>query len=442
MAIKIIRIVALVLVIALLGVVSFNLLTYTNDNDDLAIIVVHGMGGGGLVDKNGEPVWDPLGGDLYYKDFFTNPVNLIFDILFGQEYNAKTSKILNSVIQNDPNNLIYQLTSDEDGNIKNNGIVAATMDSPLPFGPLKAYKDIYDGINNEFGKDIEVVMFQYDFRQDNKISAKQLENYINKNGWKKVIICAHSMGNIVTSDYLSLSQENRDKVKGFMAMAGPFYGATNALVVLENPNHYIGGVYDLLDKSPFLKDLIGNKVDKIIEKQVLPFIFNMASVAQLLPTIEYSNLLKEFYGDEFININGKEITTNEELQDFYLSRPWAKKTNGNIKAYMQNLSSYFDSHFVEQDGKKVHVTELINTFYFAGTGLNTAVGVKYKNNVHNLTYELLGDGTVPLYSATLGKNPKEFPNVKIYEEQSHLDIGMLYEGQFAQDLSAAIRYLL
>jgi pimeloyl-ACP methyl ester carboxylesterase len=442
MALKIFRVIALILVIVLLGVVGANLFIHNSDNSNRAIVVIHGTMGGGLMLTDGTPVWDPFGGELSYFDFFKDPIAMVFDILFGQ-YASRSSDVINSVLANDPNGLLYMMISDEDGRVKNNGIVPGTPDSAVPFGPFNAYRGIYEGINNEFGDKIEVAMFQYDWRQDNRISGQRLEEFINQNGWDEVILVAHSMGNIVTSSYLARGEENRAKVRGYMALAGPFLGATTALTVLEDPGIYINGVVDMINNTPMLKNLLGNKVDTIINDQILPLIYNMASTAQLLPTIEYARALKEYYGEAFLTVDGREITTNEELVAYYLSRPWAKKTNGNLRAFMADLGEFMDSFYVEEGGARKHVSELVNTWYFAGTGKTTDLGAAIKNNrLDKVVQGPKGDGTVPLYSATLGKHPDGNARIKVYDNHGHVDVGMEYTGEFARDLGTVIRYLL
>lgn len=442
--IKIIKIIVVVLVAALLTATCVNLIIYRNDNDNRAIIVIHGTIGGGLVDASGNPVWDPYGGDHSVSELVGgDPISLILDFVFGREYTDTTREILDGVLTDSPDSFLRKLTSDEDGNVKDNGIVAANSVTGLPNGALNAYKGIYDGLNEEFGEDIDVVMFQYDWREDNRISAQHLEDFIKDGGWEEVIICAHSMGNHVTSSYLAKSKENRDKVRGYMALAGPFYGATMAITFLENPYSFIEGIQTMVNENPLLSTLLGDRIEQIYEQQAIPLIYNMASVGQLLPTIKYATALKEFYGTNFLTVNGEEITTNQQLMEFYLSRPWAKKTNGELRAFIADFNNYQESFYVEVDGKKYHASELVHTIYFAGINCNTSSGLVITNNefINTITNNL-GDGTVPLYSATLGRKPEDYDNIHTYSGKGHYDVGMSYEGQLKEDLGAAIRFLL
>lgn len=444
MALKILKIIAVVLVIATLGLTCYNLVSYGKGYENCAIILIHGTMGGGLVDANNNPIWDPYGGDHTLQEFWSggaDAVSMVMDLLFGEKYTHISNEVIEGILT-DNNSLFRKLASDEDGNVQNNGIVAATADSPIKYGAFNGYKPIYDGLYNDFSKYMDVVMFQYDWRQDNRISGQDLEKFINDNKWDKVILVAHSMGNIVVSNYL-VSEANRAKVKAYMAVAGPFLGAGTSIDLLENLDAYVKGVTDMINNNPTFKYLLGDSLDEVIENQIKPLLYNMASVAQLLPTIEFATSLKEYYGDTFLTVDGKEITTNRELIDFYLSRPWAFKSNSSLRAFVADLEEYFNSFYTEIDGVRYHCSELVNTTYFAGSERSTLVGVKIADGkfLENVRTDD-GDGTVPLCSATLGKDLSKAKNINIYPGGTHGYIGMMYEGQFGIDLAATIRYLL
>lgn len=443
MAVKVFRVLVIIVITALLGVMSYNLITYKDDNENRAIIVIHGIVGGGLVDAEGNPVFDPYGSD-HTLDELTgdDAVSLFMDLLFG-DYSDITRTLINGIL-NDDNSILRQITSDEDGNVQDNGIVAANANTSLKYGAMNAYKGIYEGIYNEFNEDIEVVFFQYDWREDNLISAQHLEDFINAGGWDEVIICAHSMGNVVTSCYLGKSEANRAKVRGYMAMAAPFYGATMSLSLLEDPYSFIEGVQDIINNNALLKSLVGDSVYDIYTEQALPLIYNMASVGQLLPTIEYADALKEYYGSAFITVDGNAITTSAELAEFYASRPWAKKANNETRAFIANLNEFWNSSKVTVNGVTYHSSELVNTVYFAGTGVKTQSGISITNGVFTEEFtNMLGDGTVPLYSAILGEDLNNTDRIiHTYSGYDHMDTGMMYEGEFRDDLSLAIRFLL
>ena len=63
---------------------------------------------------------------------------------------------------------------------------------------------------------------------DNAIHAKKLKDRIDtitspEDGWKKVILTAHSMGGLITKKYIA--ETDGDKVKFLFTMGTPYYGA-------------------------------------------------------------------------------------------------------------------------------------------------------------------------------------------------------------------------
>jgi pimeloyl-ACP methyl ester carboxylesterase len=440
---KIIKTVVIVLVTTVLGTMSYNLITYKNTSTVSAIIYLPGVVGSGLIDSNGDPVWDPYDSDHTIDELWGDgAMSMVLDFLFGEEYSSTTSSILSDILEGNSDSILKLLTPTEDGDIVDNGIVAASSTTSLSCGALNAYKNIYDGLYEEFNEDVPVYFFQYDWRQDIRISGEELEEFINDNGFDEVIICAHSMGNLVVSNYLARSEENRDKTKSYMALAGPFYGSTEVLSLYENPYSYLDAIMDIVNNNNILKNLFGDSIEDIFENQFLPLLYNMASVGQMLPTIEYSNALKEYYGTAFITTDGQEITTNEQLMEFYLSRPWAKKTDGELRKFMTEFADFQDSYMVDVDGEEVHSSYLVDTLYFVGTGVNTEVAINMVNGEYsNSIYENLGDGVVPLYSATLGRSI-DTEYIKVYEGYGHGDVGMYIDNEAGQDLCTAIRYVL
>lgn len=400
------------------------------------IIVLPGLLGSALIEEGADhPFWDPLTTtDVNLLDFFSNPVSTVGTIIGEQE---DFFPMLNDIIDCKAGTMFPNLMLDEDGeNTINPKVKAVSWDyeGNQRYGALQAYKQPYDMLNARYGKYYDVRVFEYDWRQDNRYSAEALEKMINDEGYDEVILCAHSMGNLVVSNYLARSEENRSKVKAFCSNAGPYYGALMALSMLEDPESIIRALDDFdLDTLPAglrsqIEPLFG-RVRTMYYDYCIDMIKNMTSIAQLLPTIELVDTLQYAYGDSFVCVDGSPITTNEELVEFYKTRPWAKKENGEVRKFVDGLEDYFNGMFVEVDGQRVHVTTLVDTFYFAGTEVQTVDTVYINNGVMtDSVNNYLGDGTVPLYSAIIGKSVTD-ENVLVIPTYTHFDCGCKLEGE-------------
>ncbi|MEW5718713.1 MAG: FHA domain-containing protein [Chloroflexota bacterium] len=121
---------------------------------------------------------------------------------------------------------------------------------------------LQEGLGYERGKDL--FEFPYDWRQDNRVSARQLAAAIER--WQiksPVTIIAHSMGCMVSRYYIERCG-GKSQVERLIAMGGPHYGGAQT----------VGGLLYGQGVLPF--GLLGDKL-----RQVL---ITLPSVYQVLPT--------------------------------------------------------------------------------------------------------------------------------------------------------------
>lgn len=419
---------------------SVLILSACNDSEDKeikkGIIILPGLLGSALMeDGEKHPFWDPLTTtDITLIDFFNNPVSTVGAVIGDQN---DVFQILYDIIDCKAGTMFPNLLLDEDGeNTVNPKVKAVTWDytGNQRYGAVQAYKQPYEVLEARYGDYYDVRVFQYDWRVDLRYSADALEKMINDEGYDEVVLCAHSMGNLVVANYLAKSEENRGKVTAFLSNAGPYYGSLMALTMLEDPESIIRMLDDFdlndlpLGLKPQIEPLIG-RIKTMYYDYCIDVILNMTSIAQLLPTIDLVNSLQYAYGDSFVSVDGTAITTNEKLIEFYKSRPWAKKENGELRKFVAGLEDYFNGMFIEVDGKRVHSTTLVDTFYFAGTGIKSTDTVYINEGVMTDTVDtILSDGTVPLYSAVIGKSLSD-ENVMAIEGYDHFDCGCAIEDE-------------
>lgn len=96
--------------------------------------------------------------------------------------------------------------------------------------------------------------FAYDWRRDNRASARKLKNTIDGKlkSWRKevptarVIILAHSMGGLVARYYLEVLQGWED-CRALVSFGTPYRGSVDALNYLSNGYNWLKGLFDFTE---------------------------------------------------------------------------------------------------------------------------------------------------------------------------------------------------
>lgn len=450
-----------VIALCLLIVSCFALSACNKDeakNKDKAIIYVSALFAGGLYDKQtGEAKWEPFKTEVDAAKVMAGeiPMDELMEI-FNDELPDIVELAL-SAIEYEQGTLLWELTLDNDGNGYNPNIAPANdldkyMD--IDYGVFGLYRPFVDNVAEKYGDEYDVFVYNQDWRISPERSARELENYINNKGYKEVVFMSHSMGAPVVNNYLARSQANRDKVKLYMGFAPATLGSFDALAALACPDVYVNNFLEGVDLSGLPSFInINNIVGSFLNGQLGDFFRNNQGLMSLVPSWQLVD--SDQYDEEHpaITVDGKAITTKEELYSLYSSMRWAKyltpksqaeqesedfdgklynrvlaqdgqakDSDGyRIKDFAANLASYFDNMFV--DGKIA--SEQINSHYFLGTGMsNTITGIRLTSKPDEngnvlyddygcvvYDYELLtgygaaekcGDGTVPYYSSIGG----------------------------------------
>lgn len=410
------KILLVAMISAIVLVLAFGSLTVTTfalyKSQKKAIIILPGLFGSGLHDsETGKDVWDPFTElDVSFSDLSNeNGLNLagILKLIVEDSVKEEIQKLLANDNAGTADSLLNTVAMNEDSTPAVPSVVAVPWekDSRLKYGAINAQKDMYFSLQEQFGKEYEVQVFNYDFRLDNRASAKLLEDYINEKGYEEVILISHSNGGQVASIYLARNAENREKVSKYISYNSPYFGSYSAITIMENKDGMISGIVDMLS-SNFLTKGFAQNVAGVFDKQ-MKRLFNMWAVYQLLPSYE---LLSSDYNGEpaaTISVDGVplDFESAEDLWNFYCSRPWAVDDEGELKVPMKDWLDYKESFIVTlDDGSKVLSTTLVDAVYFSGMEVDTVCGVNYIQNGDELIYDSViktpdGDGTVLLSSA-------------------------------------------
>lgn len=390
-----------------------------------AIIILPGLLASGLYDQEtGEALWDPVKSD---------DVDLLeFMGVYGEDHQNITANSLagefwdlmdyaTEVLGDTEQSIMRRIMCDDKGDPANPNVVGVPVsyEGHLRYGALNSYKWWAEGLLEEFGDQYEVVVYNYNWLTDTRYAARDFARFMRQNNYTQSILIGHSMGGIVANEYLALGAESRARVDKFIAVAVPFYGSYMASSAFENPY----GFMDLVDvglnsdmfKSGFLAMLdlseLRNTIMDLFDSMIIPFLYNMKSVYQLLPSSELVALQAQNANEGAIQ-DGQKIAA-ADLYDWYCTRPFARSTDAKISAVeaaslavrdiFKDWQTYRDGFYVDKPQGKVFACDLVDTYYLAGDNVWTELGISILGETRTSTTGYRGDGTVPLLSATRGK---------------------------------------
>lgn len=248
------------------------------------------------------------------------------------------------------------------------------------------YKKIQDALlqhdaNDDSIADLDVYIFPYDWRLDNDIHARNIEEFINDMNIDKVSIVAHSMGGVVASKFIA--NGNSDRVDKLITIGTPHLGAPKSLYVFETGN-LIGGINDWF---------VSNGL-----KRLAP---NMSSAYQLLPNTEYFSYAAPYYIQKitdrglFRSPKVEKLTSYDASKQFLRDRSWGNH-------YLIDKMAQF-----HQDISTSSTLNSVDSYIIVGYNSGTQGIIKQKfhkdGSFDSSDFEPInGDGTVPLASGTLG----------------------------------------
>lgn len=130
------------------------------------------------------------------------------------------------------------------------------------------------------------------------------------------------MGAPVVNNYLARSEANRNKVKLYMGFAPATLGSFDALAAMACPDVYVDNFLGGMDLSGLPVDVYAI-VDSVVNGKLGDFFRNNQGLMSLVPS--WQLISSDQYDDDnpAITVDGKAITTKEELYDLYRSMRWA-----------------------------------------------------------------------------------------------------------------------
>lgn len=271
------------------------------------------------------------------------------------------------------------------------------------YGFRDTYKTIMEKLKSQFGKQMEVRFFAYDWRLSNLENGKKLkESLVDQ--YEKIIFVSHSMGGLVTSAYLSQSDANRNKVKQAFFLGTPFLGAPMAPFLMMG-----GDIEEFYDLDSSLATFFAN----LIKENIMT---KMESMYELIPTEACERLgisTGQYMGKKSYEDMCSMLLPDED-SPFHL-------------LYELFFNQAKDFHAKLWISGNKHVSTLVDSYYFAGTGESTICG--YYANTRTINRSTAGDGVVPVWSATIGNSSSS--RVRTYVGITHM--GLVKEAAGAID---------
>ena len=306
---------------------------------------------GFVIEKN-EKIWDPIPNTLSDLTKTTAKISALAYSVSG-----------NSIKSHTP---IVNIGGDND-----KSILFGTNDT---YGSL--YSTLYDAFYSET---CDVIFYEYDWRDDPYNIACELDVFIERNGYESVVFVGHSMGGIVTAQYIALGETQRSKVHMNISVCTPYLGTANATMACA------GGSYG----DSVLGDYVGSlEIDNLACEllsvySLIPPSYNMA------PYLECDN------GSGEVSLCENYSGTVKMLSD-YNSDVWNSKI---LEEVTLNQNRLFTENGLS--------TEFVNSYYIVGTGEKTLSKFKISIDEEKSSIESViasemsdGDGTVTVYSAT------------------------------------------
>ena len=284
------------------------------------------------------------------------------------------------------------------------GIKGATVNKTAnqmqgQYGAQNVYQNLYEELYTQFYPAYDIVLFEYDWRKSLDMLAGQLDFFINNSMYNKVVLIAHSMGGLVAAQYL-VNEDRREDVERYISVGAPYLGAVLPIGIYLDGRFLRGNSL----KGDMIA-LVGNIAVQNGVKEVFP---NISTFYSLLPPsqsfsayLSYGNCAAADNG-YFPGIVKGQYTTYTDTMN-YLSTGLSA-WNATL---MQQAQTVSNKAWINGQ----HVTTLLGSraCFIVGTGDPTPVSIECftpSSSSRIMAYRFVetngGDGTVPLWSATIG----------------------------------------
>ncbi|MBM2817392.1 MAG: hypothetical protein HW421_4154, partial [Ignavibacteria bacterium] len=287
--------------------------------------------------------------------------------------------------------------------MKIDGITSEANIGPSGNLVARAYQGTIDFFtSNGYTLNKDLFVFPYDWRKDisgtKDFLDEEIQQIKTQTGFSKVDIIAHSMGGLVARNYI-FNITRALNIRKLFTLGTPHLGSVDSLKALRYGNCL---TIRELKEFPICIGLNSLEIKDVVQ--------NMISGYELAPSQAYFN----FYSGEDS------------------SHPYPYKIESGVLNYIQiknlltslsfNTPLFNPSEVFHVLDNSLSNTNGVDVIVIAGSGRNTLGQIIEEKN-HKDVVNINGDGTVPLFSASLndpGKNLSFFDSTKVfYTNQEH-----------------------
>lgn len=253
------------------------------------------------------------------------------------------------------------------------------------YGALNVYKNLYLRLCGDFDPEYDVILYEYDWRNDPYDTAVALDKYIEDNGYDEIVFISHSVGGNVSSYYMTLGNDRIKKIKKHISVGAPYLGTEKLAYVYDTGDAVRYEVLGVNLVLPFL----GNSI-----KSVMP---NFPGIYSLLPIkTRFSPYLLERRSHKKAELKTDYLQTQHALATFL------DKWNSSLYAsavshqelpfkYGDHITAKVDSYNIVGDGIKTPEKLVINEDYASRKRKTIKIASTFTD----------GDGMVSLRSALI-----------------------------------------
>jgi hypothetical protein len=280
-----------------------------------------------------------------------------------------------------------------------------------------------------------IEFFSYDWRLSNAASADKLDEFIEDNGYDKVILIAHSMGGLVASGYMSMGADQLNKTKGVYMLSSPLEGTPEVINVWANEDFSFltNGAYE--GWISFGSGLLA--VMTLSLNPIQKLMGNYASIYELFPTQNYLSISSTPYLTHYISTTVPIIgTTTETVCNSYSTS--MHLISGYLPHFNATLMAAAEEFHDSCRNNNRHITYSVDCKYLYTASEYTTTQLRYFERISPGSYnsygisiktsEMVGDSLVPSWSATVGRsgnNVQSYSGGHMYTISNSIPIGYI-----------------
>ncbi|MBI2596790.1 hypothetical protein HYW41_01415 [Candidatus Daviesbacteria bacterium] len=286
--------------------------------------------------------------------------------------------------------------------------------TPFGYGEIDSFFE-----SMGYVKGTNYFIFPYDWRKDVRSNKDSLDSLIEQaktlSGQSKVNLVAHSMGGLLARYYISDSSKS-SKINKLIELGVPHLGAVEDIKAI---------VYGLPLGKPILRffniGISGSEIKDIFQ--------NLSSAFQLLPSKHYFDFYDNSNTDQLYPFRDeRDIDNNKITGDLDFNQIKILLTNLDLNMAVFNLAEQLhdSTQSLFEKSNDVKLYSIVGSNQPTLGQIRETWWITWPINLIPKRDEIFvnGDGTVPLYSASLKSNSKDFSAgaTIYYTEQEHVDL--------------------